>query len=105
MFYGVLLVWTGLYSNSLSVLLQPQQLMTHVLNCDYEAVKQFVDMLEKDPGKEIILHVWMYSMCITSSEINPLKRKFRYKRQLVRPRCHSVVNQQRTRQELVIRWP
>ena len=32
-----------------------------------------------------------------------LNGKFRYKRQLARPRCHSFVNQQRTRQELVIR--
>ena len=32
-----------------------------------------------------------------------LNRKFQYKRQLARPRCHSFVNQQRTRQELVIR--
>ena len=31
-------------------------------------------------------------------------RKLRYKRQLARPRCHSFVNQQRTRQELVITW-
>ena len=30
-------------------------------------------------------------------------RKFRYKRQLTRPRCHSFVNQQGARQELVIR--
>ena len=32
-----------------------------------------------------------------------LNRKFRYKRQLARPRCHSFVNQQRTRKELVVR--
>ena len=32
-----------------------------------------------------------------------LKRKLRYKGQLVKPRCHSFVNQQHTRQKLVIR--
>ena len=37
--------------------------------------------------------------------LTSLNRKFRYKRQLARPRCHSFVNQQRTRQELVIWWP
>ena len=31
----------------------------------------------------------------------PTNMKFHYKRQLARPRCHSFVNQQRTRQELI----
>ena len=41
----------------------------------------------------------------SSSSCSALKRKFWYKRQLARPRCHSFVNQQRTRQELVINLP
>ena len=31
--------------------LQNQQLMTHILKCDFEAIKQFLDSMEADPGK------------------------------------------------------
>ena len=50
----------------------------------------------------LLLQKHKYSV-IYRFKLGDLKRKFRYKRQLARPRCHSVVNQQRTRQELVIR--
>ena len=42
-----------------------------------------------------------FSQCLVLTKLN---RTFRYRRQLSRP-CHPFVNQQRTRQELVIRWP
>lgn len=31
--------------------MQTQQLMCHVLKSDYDAIKQFLDSMETDPGK------------------------------------------------------
>ena len=53
-------------------------------------------------------HIWCKPIIFFCSVVKCdvlITWKFWYKRQLARPRCHSFVNQQRTRQELVIRSP
>ena len=37
--------------------------MSHVLKCDYDAIKQFLDSLEKDPGKMVPLFRHAFYHC------------------------------------------
>ena len=48
----VFVIFLLLFTYTLMIVdLQNQQLMTHILKCDFEAIKQFLDSMEADPGK------------------------------------------------------
>ena len=48
----VFVIFLLLFTYTLMIVdLQNQQLMTHILKCDLEAIKQFLDSMEADPGK------------------------------------------------------